>query len=89
MTISSRHNIQVSEKFYYNVADVQAFIAKQAILLLAGDDCSGADGSAMPCPCPVVVYGPKGLQISDRVFASASKDASCVSIFQLSPFHDC
>jgi hypothetical protein len=94
VVVVSKHNVSVTEKFYYNVADVHAFFAKRFILLMAGEkDCppppDDPEGECSPCVWPVLCLSPKGVTISDRVFVSASKDAGCASIFQLRPFTKC
>lgn len=101
ITIVSKHTISMTEGFYFNKADVQVMVSKKAILLMAGEDCekdaasieaclkSGGDCSTMaPCVYPALCLGPNGVMTSDRVFISASKSASPVSIFQLTPFHE-
>ncbi len=89
LTIVSDNYIEQTENFYYNGADIHLLNAKQIILLLAGEDCEDDEGNLGGCPAPVLCLTSKGIVISDRVFASASPDASCASIFQLMPFHQC
>lgn len=90
ITTVSKDTVMMTEKFYFNMADMQAFIAKKIILLMAGQDCPqpGTDGSG-PCPAPVLCLTSKGIVASDRVFVSASDSAPCLSIFHLLPFHNC
>ena len=76
---------------YINAAQLHEFIAKEIILLLAGQDCPEPDGSMGPCPMPVLVYepqkdGPGRILISDRLIGSASPQATIASIFMMQPF---
>jgi hypothetical protein len=92
--VVSKHNVSVTERFYYNLADVHAFFAKRFILLMAGEaDCppppDDPEANCTPCVWPVLCLSPKGVTISDRVFVSASKDAQCASIFHMTPFTKC
>lgn len=90
ITVVSKNTIISTEEFYYNVADVHAFLADQVILLMAGKDCKPVEGDECgPCVWPVLCLTPKGVTISDRVFASASPNAGCAHIFHLLPFHSC
>jgi len=94
ITVVSKHTIIDTDKFYVNIAEIHAFIADEIILLMAGKDCKpenwdGSPDSCVACVWPVVCLSPKGLTISDRVFVSASKDAACADISQLTPFHEC
>jgi hypothetical protein len=94
ITIVSDNTLISTEHFYYNVAEIHAFLADKIILLMAGKDCKplnwdGDPENCVPCVWPVLCLSPKGVTISDRVFVSASKDASCASIFHLMPFHSC
>ena len=94
LTIVSDNTVIDTENFYYNTAEIHAFLADKIILLMAGKDCKpeGWDGdpdSCVPCVWPVLCLTPKGITVSDRVFASASPDASCATITQLMPFHNC
>jgi hypothetical protein len=88
ITVVSKNTVIQSEQFYFNQAEIHALLAKRVILLMAGEDCEGADGAGA-CIYPVLVFTPAGVKISDRVFGSASNDAACVSIFHLTPFHNC
>lgn len=90
LTMVSKNTIIQTEEFYINTADVHALIADQVILLMAGKDCTPIEpGPCVPCVFPVLCLTPKGIAISDRVFASASPQADCASIFQLQPFCSC
>lgn len=97
ITIVSKNTVIKSDKYYYNAADVHAFAAKKVILLMAGEDCTkpetditqDGESGCMPCVWPVLCLSPKGVTISDRVYVSASKDAGCVDITHLTPFHSC
>jgi len=98
-TAVSQHSVHWSCNFYFNKSEIAAFLADKIILLMAGKDCPPPpDADTLECsPCvgPVVVLigDPKNkvgrLVASDRVFASASLEAPCVSIFNLSPFTKC
>jgi len=88
ITVVSKNTIIKSEQFYFNQAEIHALLAKRIILLMAGEDCEGTEGSG-PCIYPVLVFTPSGVKISDRIYGSASNDAACVSIFHLTPFHNC
>lgn len=85
----SRNNVVVTQDVCYNQADLHAFMAEKIILLMAARDCKDSNKKPTPCVWPVLVLGPKGITISDRVFASASTKAPCASIFQLRPFVNC
>ena len=84
--------IELTEKLYMNAADLHFFCANKVIILGAGLDlppkCSSDSGCNM-CLWPVLVMAGGVVRASDRVFASASPDAPCLSIFQLMPFHKC
>ena len=99
-TAVSQHSVHWSCKFYFNIADIHAFMANKIILLMAGKDCPpgpDADGvqrnfDCIPCIGPVAVLlgDPETktarLVASDRVFASASLESQSIPIFTLSPF---
>jgi hypothetical protein len=98
ITIVSKNSVIQSDKYYYNSAEVHAFMAKKTILLMAGEDykkpptdtsVDGQSDGCMPSVWPVLCLTPKGVTISDRVYVSASKDAGCVDITHLTPFHSC
>jgi hypothetical protein len=89
MVFSSRHSFIITEKNYFNSAELHAFKAKQMILLMAGEDCQDVNGKMGPCVWPVLCLSDRGITISDRVYVSASKKSSCASIFHLTPFHLC
>lgn len=92
-TSVSRNTLMMTEEFYMNQAEVHYFNAKKVILLGAGEDCDATDseGNTTQGPCwgPVLMMTSKGVVASDRVYGSASKDAACISIFHLLPFHKC
>lgn len=98
-TAVSKHSVHWSCNFYFNKSEIAAFLADKIILLMAGKDCppppDSPTGECGPCVGPVAVLlgDPKTntgrLVASDRVFASASQEAPCVSIFNLSPFTKC
>ncbi len=87
VTIVSKNKVVSTEQVYINLANIHVLLAKEQILLLAGQDCPPPDGGPLqPCPAPVLVYQNGLIKISDRVIASASKNAPQASIFMLSPF---
>jgi hypothetical protein len=102
-TAVSQHSVHWSCNFYFNKSEIAAFLADKIILLMAGKDCPpppDEDGvqrnfECGPCVGPVVVLlgDPETktgrLVASDRVFASASLEAPCVSLFNMSPFTKC
>lgn len=89
----SKNTLYSTEEFYFNTAEIHAFLAKEIILLMAGTNDKSPEGSGGECGSPpvwpVLCLSPKGVTISDRVFVSASKEASCASILQMLPFHSC
>ena len=98
-TAVSQHTLHYSCNFYFNVAEIHAFLAEKMILLMAGKDCPPEDAEGpedcVPCVGPVAVLIPSGnppqvkLKASSRVYASAKPTDPCVSLFQLSPFVKC
>lgn len=96
MTFVTDNTLHYTENFYINIADIHAFIAEEVILLMAGKDCEPEGASAgddcIACVGPVLILQERGedgesvVVASDRVFGSASKEAPCVSMFQLLPF---
>jgi len=98
-TAVSKHSVHWSCNFYFNKSEIAAFLADKIILLMAGKDCppppDSPTGECGPCVGPVAVLlgDPKTktgrLVASDRVFASASQEAPCISIFNLNPFTKC
>ena len=90
VVIVSKNTLIDTDKFYFNVAEIHAFMADKIILLMAGKDCEPkGEGECIPCVWPVLCLSPKGITISDRVFVSASPDAQCAHIMHLMPFHQC
>lgn len=87
------NTVNVTENFYLNTALTHFFLADEYIVLAAGKElspgCGGGEDGCGPCIWPVLVLSSKGVTISDRVYASASPDAPCASIFQLLPFTPC
>jgi hypothetical protein len=83
----SKHSVQWSCNFYFNVAEIHAFLAEKIILLMAGKDCPPPPGSnspeCSPCVGPVAVLLGSRLVASDRVFASASLESETIPIFSL------
>lgn len=96
-TAVSQHSVHWSCNFYFNKSEIAAFLADKIILLMAGKDCPPPPGSEEcgPCVGPVAVLIGDPVQksarlvASDRVFASASLEAQCLSIFNLLPFTKC
>jgi hypothetical protein len=93
MTMVSKHSIHMSCNFYFNIAEIHAFLADKFILLMAGKDCPPPpESESMKCvPCvgqvAVLLTDPitkrSKLVASDRVFASASLEAQPISILML------
>ena len=86
LTAVSQHSMHWSCNFYFNKAEIHMFLADKYIFLLAGKDCPPEQGiECGPCVGPVLVLLPSedGARVvaSDRVFASASPEAPCVSLF--------
>lgn len=98
-TAVSKHSVHWSCNFYFNKSEIAAFLADKIILLMAGKDCPPPPDSPNqecgPCVGPVAVLlgDPKTnigrLVASDRVFASASQEAPCISMFNLAPYTKC
>ena len=86
--ITSRHKIMIEEELYINLARMHIFFAKEYIFLLAGE-CDCPDNGCGPCAGPLAVFVNGCLRLSSRVFASAKKDDSPVSLFMLTPFAKC
>lgn len=89
----SDNYIEMTENLYMNAADFHFFCANKVIILGAGLDlpplCETEDDGCSLCLWPVLVLAGGVVRASDRVFASASPDAPCLSIFQMMPFHKC
>jgi hypothetical protein len=93
--VVTKANVVYTKEEYINVTDkMHLFKAKDMILLLAGQDageeeCGGGCGGPNPSFGAVLVYDYCSgcVRISDRVFASASGNATPLSIFQLKPFN--
>jgi hypothetical protein len=88
LTAVSQHSMHWSCNFYFNKAEIHMFLADKFIFLLAGKDCPPKTGvECGPCAGPVLVLvgGEDGARVvaSDRVFASASPAAPCVSLFAM------
>lgn len=92
ITIVSKNTYIQTEETYINKAKMQMFIADDAIVLDAGLDCPDETGKKSGCLSPVLVWQPGcfpntgRIAISDRVFATASKDAPLANIFHMAPF---
>jgi hypothetical protein len=94
--IISRIKLVYCKDVYVNVTDkLHLFLAKDKILLLAGEDNDappgGCCGGEQPNVGPVLVYDPCSgcIRLSDRIFGSTSTNAPAASIFMLSPFAKC
>lgn len=91
-TAVSKHSLHYSCRFYFNKAEIHAFLADKLILLMAGKDCKPPpdveqiDYNCLPCIGPVCVLVNGKARWSDRVFASASFPSPIASIFQFNPF---
>lgn len=89
-TAVSQHSVHWSCNFYFNIAEIHAFLAEKIILLMAGKDCPPPPDSesleCVPCVGPVAVLLGNRLVASDRVFASASLESQGIPITSLSPF---
>jgi len=98
-TAVSQHSVHWTCNFYFNKSEMAAFIADKMILLLAGKDCPPPPDSETkdcgPCLGSVVclVADPKTggskLVASDRIFASASLEARCITQLDLRPTPNC
>lgn len=87
-------NVVYTKEQYINISDkIHLFLAKEMILLLAGQDADyeaeTCDGDKDPRFAAVLVYDfcSGCVRVSDRVFASTSADARPVSMFDLLPFN--
>lgn len=89
ITYVSDTNIEITKNFYLNTAKNHALLADEKVFLLAGTDSKGSSGDCGPSIYPVLCLSDRGITISDRVFVSASANAECANIFQLTPFHQC
>lgn len=85
-----------TKDLYVNVTEkMHVFLAKERILLMAGCDCKGKEYNKMcdavcgPCVGPVLVYANGCVRLSDRVFASASQEATGANIFMFEPLVKC
>lgn len=85
----TKYNLVFSKDAYLNITDnSHLFLAKDKILLLAGQDCPDPEGGpAGPCLAPVCVLKDGAIKASDRVFATTSPDSTVLNIFQLKPFY--
>ncbi len=87
-------NVVYTKEQYINISDkIHLFLAKEMILLLAGEDADyeaeSCEGDKDPRFAAVLVYDfcSGCVRVSDRVFASTSADARPVSMFDLLPFN--
>lgn len=85
--IISRKKLVYTKDQYINVTEkTHTFIAKQKIMLLAGEDCQPKDGGKCgPCAGPVLVYVNGCVRLSDRLIGSASSEATPASLFMFTP----
>lgn len=83
----SQHSVHWSCNFYFNKAEIQAFLADRIILLMAGKDCPPPPDSeskeCSPCIGPVAVLLGNRLVASDRVYASASQESETITFLAL------
>ena len=90
LTLVTKNNLVYSKGYYINIADTHIFSANNFIILGAGQDCPIPNTDKKgPCLWPVLVLKEGVIAASDRVFASASPDATCLSMFQMLPFVEC
>jgi hypothetical protein len=91
ITAVSKHSVHYTCKFYFNKSEIAALMADDMILLLAGKDCPPPPDSedCGPCVGRVAVLMNGKLVASDRVFASASLEAPCITQLNLRPRPDC
>jgi len=92
--VVTKVNLVYTKEQYINISDkMHLFLAKDMILLLAGEDADyeaeQCDGDKDPRIAAVLVYDYCSgcVRISDRVIASTSGDARPVSIFDMLPFN--
>ena len=99
-TAVSQHTVHWSCNFYFNKAEIHAFLADKIILLMAGKDCPPPPDQeeCVPCigPIAVLLSDPitkkTRLVASDRVFASASLESQTIplqSMFSKKPGVNC
>lgn len=89
--IISKIKLVYTKDVYVNITEKShLFLAKEYIILLAGDECPPPGGDWSGCPAPILVYDIcKGcVCLSNRVIAS-SCEGSPVSIFMFKPFAKC
>lgn len=87
ITQISKDCITETQGVNFNKARTHIFKADDIIQLLAGGDCSAVGGGeCQACRFPILLWTPKGITISDRVFASCSGSAQTASVFGLKPF---
>ena len=90
LEIISKKKLVYTKDTYINVTDKShLFIAKEKIMLMAGNDCPSIDGTCGPCLGPVLVYVGGCIRLSDKVYASASLGSPAASIFMMSPLIEC
>ena len=95
--VTNRRIVTVIDNNIVKTQKSHWFIADDKIILSAGQDCTNPDfdeeveGSEQCSPCigPVLVWINNRIRISDRVYASSSKEAACASIFQMHPLIEC
>ena len=90
--IISNIKLVYTKNFYVNITEKShLFLAKDQILLLAGEDCpqpakEGESGSGMgPCAAPVLVYDMSSgaIRASSRVIASCKPSDRCITLLDL------
>lgn len=92
--VVTKVNLVYTKEQYINISDkMHLFLAKDMILLLAGEDADyeaeTCEGDKDPRVAGILVYDfcSGCVRISDRVYASTSGDARPVSIFDMLPFN--
>lgn len=91
IALITNNNVLVTDKFHYHRAEHHMLHAEKYGFFIAGGDCKPKPPAeeCQPCIWPVLCLSPKGITVSDRIFVSASADASCASLFQLREFTKC
>lgn len=92
--VVTKMNVVYTKDNYMNLSDKKhLFLAKEIILLLAGQDIPNPNNNCELGPNfgSVIVYDYSTgcVRLSDRVFASTSSQARQLSIFDLEPFRKC
>jgi len=80
ITFVTESDFHMANEVYFYKSGVEVHFADDIIALGAGLDCDSVElgPNTVPCFMPVACWGPCGLTISDRVFVSASDEATSV-----------